>query len=139
MDFVHRERCQRFDKIKTIVEKKIHFFFLKKTTIQQFLNQKKRCPESKTNGNEQIEVKSCQNFVQNSSVIQCSSSMINESNSPECSICLDEFHDGEMLNVLLCSHEFHENCLEVWFSKSRSCPMCRQLIDYRLEPVTFLT
>jgi hypothetical protein len=44
----------------------------------------------------------------------------------ECSLCLDEFSEGEELLQLKCSHVFHEQCLGPWVLKSKECPLCKQ-------------
>lgn len=52
-----------------------------------------------------------------------SSTCLNES----CPICLEEFADGDSLNVLECRHGFHARCLEPWLNRPHhyDCPMCR--------------
>lgn len=44
----------------------------------------------------------------------------------ECSLCLDEYCDGEEVLRLNCTHLFHENCLAPWLTKSTECPLCKQ-------------
>ncbi|KAF0910809.1 hypothetical protein E2562_004776 [Oryza meyeriana var. granulata] len=51
--------------------------------------------------------------------------------SPECSICLDGFYDGDELIKLRCGHRFHSNCLEPWVRKCADCPYCRTNIQSR--------
>ncbi|KAL5217567.1 hypothetical protein ABZP36_018251 [Zizania latifolia] len=55
----------------------------------------------------------------------------NREASPECSICLDGFYDGDELIKLLCGHRFHSNCLEPWVRKCADCPYCRTNIRSR--------
>ena len=44
----------------------------------------------------------------------------------ECTICLDEFVDGQNVRVLPnCSHVFHVGCIDKWFVSHSSCPNCR--------------
>ena len=44
-----------------------------------------------------------------------------------CAICLDEFEDGDMLNVQgLCPHLFHKDCLIMWLERHDACPICRR-------------
>ena len=40
-----------------------------------------------------------------------------------CSICLDE--SKENIKTLLCGHEFHQTCIEEWFKREETCPLCR--------------
>ena len=51
--------------------------------------------------------------------------------SPECSICLDGFNDGDELIRLRCGHRFHSTCLEPWVRKCADCPYCRTNIRSR--------
>jgi hypothetical protein len=41
-----------------------------------------------------------------------------------CSICLNETKDN-IIRRLICSHDFHINCIETWLSNNTSCPICR--------------
>ncbi|KAL4572501.1 hypothetical protein LXL04_019280 [Taraxacum kok-saghyz] len=44
----------------------------------------------------------------------------------ECSICLEDFVDGQNVRVLPhCCHEFHIECIDRWFESHSSCPNCR--------------
>ena len=45
-----------------------------------------------------------------------------------CSICLEEFKEGEKIKNLNCNHIFHEECLLPWLNDNDYCPMCRQNI-----------
>lgn len=44
----------------------------------------------------------------------------------ECALCLEEYATGEEVLKLPCRHLFHEGCLGPWFTKSLTCPMCKQ-------------
>ncbi|MED6116840.1 hypothetical protein PIB30_103998, partial [Stylosanthes scabra] len=47
----------------------------------------------------------------------------------ECSICLGELKDGEVLRMLpVCSHAFHVPCIDEWFKEHNNCPYCRSPI-----------
>ncbi|CAI2164327.1 3852_t:CDS:2 [Funneliformis geosporum] len=63
-----------------------------------------------------------------SAVFQVSDSSRCPSGSPEiCSICLEEFSDGETLRELPCSHLYHIDCVDKWLTtKSSNCPLCKQ-------------
>ncbi|KAM7520074.1 hypothetical protein LguiB_019036 [Lonicera macranthoides] len=43
-----------------------------------------------------------------------------------CTICLEDYKDGENLRVLPCHHEFHASCVDLWLTKwDTFCPVCK--------------
>ncbi|ORX89167.1 hypothetical protein K493DRAFT_234427, partial [Basidiobolus meristosporus CBS 931.73] len=42
-----------------------------------------------------------------------------------CTICLDEYSDGELIRRLHCKHHFHQQCLDEWLLINRYCPLCK--------------
>ena len=43
-----------------------------------------------------------------------------------CTICLDEFEDGDKLVELKeCHHVFHKSCINTWFTQKQTCPNCQ--------------
>ncbi|KAK7245030.1 hypothetical protein RIF29_39860 [Crotalaria pallida] len=54
----------------------------------------------------------------------------------ECSICLGELKDGDLVRVLpTCNHAFHIPCIDAWFKEHASCPFCRSQITCDIESV----
>ena len=48
----------------------------------------------------------------------------------ECSICLDDFVDGDLLASLQpCNHVYHQECIALHFARAPTCPMCRCVIS----------
>lgn len=48
-----------------------------------------------------------------------------------CAICLEV--NTTLFRVLECSHVFHVNCIDIWFSRRTTCPICRyDLLTQRL-------
>ena len=43
-----------------------------------------------------------------------------------CAVCLDDFAADPRHLDLVCTHNFHAECLYDWLAKSDACPMCRQ-------------
>ncbi|KAL5213090.1 hypothetical protein ABZP36_023937 [Zizania latifolia] len=44
----------------------------------------------------------------------------------DCSVCLGEFRDGELLRLLpKCGHAFHVPCIDTWLRAHVNCPLCR--------------
>lgn len=45
-----------------------------------------------------------------------------------CTICLDDFVDGESCRVFACNHVFHSNCIDPWLKNHLTCPICRDSV-----------
>ena len=45
----------------------------------------------------------------------------------QCSICIDEFKDSELLKQLKCGHIFHKECLSQWLLNMNNCPFCNKI------------
>ncbi|KAF3340166.1 E3 ubiquitin-protein ligase ATL15-like protein [Carex littledalei] len=44
----------------------------------------------------------------------------------QCSICLGDYEEKEMLRVIpACHHNFHLVCIDLWLQKQSTCPICR--------------
>ena len=46
-----------------------------------------------------------------------------------CAVCQEELHEGEKCWKLPCKHEFHARCIEPWFERADTCPLCRAHLD----------
>lgn len=44
----------------------------------------------------------------------------------ECCICSENYYDDMIMHMLPCNHVIHCKCLQEWFQKDPSCPICRQ-------------
>ncbi len=42
-----------------------------------------------------------------------------------CDIC-PEAHEGDVVMILPCGHEYHDKCIRPWFQQMNTCPMCRK-------------
>lgn len=45
----------------------------------------------------------------------------------DCCICYDKSQDS--FYKLECNHFFHKSCIDKWFKKNMSCPMCRNVVS----------
>ena len=57
----------------------------------------------------------------------------------ECAICLVDFVVNEEARELNCGghHKYHQLCLFTWLENKRSCPMCRERLNYDNEEAWF--
>merc|ERR1711936_773847 len=53
----------------------------------------------------------------------------------DCAICLVDFVVGEDARELNCGgrHKFHQVCLFTWLENRRTCPKCRESLNYDNE------
>lgn len=49
-------------------------------------------------------------------------------NDANCTICLNEYNDGDKIKNLPCQHHFHLNCIDEWFKVDDICPLCKKPI-----------
>ena len=43
----------------------------------------------------------------------------------ECIICLESFKKNDKLSIInKCGHYYHTKCLNLWFQRKESCPLC---------------
>ncbi|XP_022911485.1 E3 ubiquitin-protein ligase RNF181-like [Onthophagus taurus] len=47
------------------------------------------------------------------------------SEGDQCPICLKRFKIDETFKQMPCEHSFHPECIDLWLSKTNSCPLCR--------------
>lgn len=46
-----------------------------------------------------------------------------------CSICLENYTNENLITILNCRHHFHNNCIDEWYNLgNNSCPLCRAII-----------
>ncbi|XP_075473475.1 RING-H2 finger protein ATL66-like [Primulina tabacum] len=58
--------------------------------------------------------------------LPCFDYKVEENGNRECSVCLENFKNGETCKKLpKCSHSFHSECIDSWLLKTAACPICR--------------
>ncbi|CAM8977606.1 unnamed protein product [Rhodiola kirilowii] len=53
----------------------------------------------------------------------------NNPNAEPCSVCQEEYAEGEDLGTLDCGHEYHTNCIKQWLVLKNSCPICKAAVS----------
>jgi len=54
---------------------------------------------------------------------------IKEYDDQSCTICLQDYREGEVAVHLNCHHYFHENCITRWLKTNDPCPLCQQSVE----------
>lgn len=53
----------------------------------------------------------------------------NRTKSFKCCICINLIKFGDdLMEIELCHHKFHSNCLSKWLKRSNQCPICRSSV-----------
>ncbi|KAI8089625.1 uncharacterized protein BX664DRAFT_386085 [Halteromyces radiatus] len=51
-----------------------------------------------------------------------------EKDMDQCVICLESFELDNLLRILPCGHEYHQDCIDIWLTKKNACcPLCFQI------------
>ncbi|KAF7085095.1 hypothetical protein CFC21_088580 [Triticum aestivum] len=62
--------------------------------------------------------------------ITYSSEAFHSKDDAQCSICLGEYDEKEILRIMpTCRHNFHLSCIDIWLEKQTTCPICRISLD----------
>lgn len=64
-------------------------------------------------------------IINDNSDIQLFSNITGIKNESMCSICFEDFQNDDSVRILPCEHYYHDNCINEWFQKSGTCPICR--------------
>lgn len=46
--------------------------------------------------------------------------------NPMCPICLSNYSFGSTVTILECGHIYHKECLDLWHTKKKTCPLCQR-------------
>lgn len=52
----------------------------------------------------------------------------------DCSICLSNYIDNDVIKTLPCNHSFHMQCITPWLNINNICPLCRAVNLYNYDP-----
>ena len=53
----------------------------------------------------------------------------------KCTICLEEYVNGDDSIALPCIHIFHADCIKTWLKNKNTCPICKFEIKYDMEDI----
>jgi hypothetical protein len=58
-----------------------------------------------------------------------------EDEPEECSVCLGTFCTGDCCRTLPapCGHTFHKDCIDEWFTRNSTCPLCKRSVYELLQ------
>lgn len=52
----------------------------------------------------------------------------------ECSICLSQFEENDLVRKLTCQHHFHGSCIDRWLENHQTCPLCKHDLTLDIDP-----
>ena len=58
-----------------------------------------------------------------------------DNDKKKCTICLENYVDGDDSIALPCIHIFHADCIKTWVKDHNTCPICKKDINYENEEV----
>ena len=48
-----------------------------------------------------------------------------KTDNKECSICVCEYDNTDMVSITNCNHIFHTDCIKEWGKYKQECPLCK--------------
>ncbi|CAI5487045.1 unnamed protein product [Closterium sp. Naga37s-1] len=54
----------------------------------------------------------------------------------ECTVCLSDFIERDLVRTLPCAHRFHVSCIDHWLADRTTCPVCRVDLSTAASDVT---
>ena len=55
------------------------------------------------------------------------------SDQQTCAICIADYNNNDVLRILPCGHNFHQECIDQWLNQSLLCPFCKRDIRTKEE------
>lgn len=62
-------------------------------------------------------------------LVKFSCETCNDGFSTSCSICLADFEQDDSIRRLPCGHDFHQDCIDMWLTRNKRCPLCMRAVD----------
>lgn len=51
-----------------------------------------------------------------------------------CPICFDDLTENGIISLEKCNHKYHNKCIDEWFLRSDTCPVCRENVKNSSKP-----
>ena len=58
-----------------------------------------------------------------------------DNDKKKCTICLENYVNGDESIALPCIHIFHATCIKTWLKNQNTCPICKFEIKYEMEDI----
>ncbi|EOA20406.1 hypothetical protein CARUB_v10000716mg [Capsella rubella] len=59
---------------------------------------------------------------------------LNKDDDVKCSICQEEYVDGDEVGTLPCQHKYHVSCAQQWLRMKNWCPICKTSAESQPQP-----
>ncbi|CAN8252229.1 unnamed protein product [Cochlearia groenlandica] len=59
---------------------------------------------------------------------------LNKDDDVKCSICQEEYVDGDEIGTLSCQHMYHVSCAQQWLRMKNWCPICKTSAEFKPHP-----
>ncbi len=69
------------------------------------------------------------NGMKDNDINKIKSKIYADNNNDKCSICLEDIKIGNKVRILVCGHNYHQECLDNWLRINDTCPICRDKIS----------
>mmetsp|Transcript_16481 Transcript_16481/g.23039 ORF Transcript_16481/g.23039 Transcript_16481/m.23039 type:complete len:294 (+) Transcript_16481:240-1121(+) len=66
-----------------------------------------------------------ENAVKQLKELKIDQTLLEKISATQCSVCQDDFKEGETVKQLPCEHYYHSDCILPWLKLHNSCPTCR--------------
>ena len=99
------------------------FFFLLISCTKSIINSRNHINDN--DNNQRLINNTSSSEINTENIEKIEKIYIDELYDKECTICLENFNENEILYELKCKHYYHKTCIDDWLSKKRTCPLCR--------------
>eukprot|EP00761_Pharyngomonas_kirbyi_P013193 gb/GECH01013220.1/.p1 GENE.gb/GECH01013220.1/~~gb/GECH01013220.1/.p1 ORF type:complete len:310 (+),score=60.79 gb/GECH01013220.1/:1-930(+) len=63
--------------------------------------------------------------IEQNNVQECDEELKERMLQQQCSICLDQYDEGDIVITLPCLHQYHRDCVVHWLEMKAICPICK--------------